>query len=453
MTTQVHLQSLAETHERPFLILDDDNRIVAANQAFLSAYGTTLAEILNRPCYEVTHHNPRPCEEMGEECPKTRVRESGEPYTCRRTHTHQDASGRLHQVQIKGFPLRLENGESYFGEQFEEISVHVREANDRQWKVGSSKAFLASLEAMTLAARSDSPVLIKGESGTGKGLGANFLHLNSLRAGGPFLSVDCTVQTEVLLESELFGHVRGAFPGSVGERPGLFALAHGGTLFLDEIGDLHEGLQTKLLRTLESGEFCRLGSDEPIPADVRIICATNRNLASAVESGEFREDLYFRLACLTVNLPSLRQRRADIPELATLLLRQIARGGDRPLSLTEDAMEALMDYDFPGNVRELRHILLAASARAAGAIIERDLIEATISGSPPVGIETPRQGSSAPAPDEAAGSTGSTSLRQLERAHLRQLLDLYQGNRAAVATAMGISERTLYRKLKLHNLR
>ena len=116
-------------------------------------------------------------------------------------------------------------------------------------------------------------------------------------------------------------------------------------------------------------------------------------------------------------------------------------------------METLIAYDFPGNVRELRHILLAASARAAGAIIERDLIEATISGSPPVGIETPRQGSSAPAPDKAAGSTGSTSLRQLERAHLRQLLDLYQGNRAAVATAMGISERTLYRKLKLHNLR
>jgi transcriptional regulator with PAS, ATPase and Fis domain len=454
MTTKADLQAIAETHERPFLIIDKDSVIVAANRAFLKAYGASLPEILNRPCYEVTHKNPRPCYEMGEECPIQRIQETGEPHACLHVHTHLDRVEHVHQVRVKGFPLRFEDGDLYYGELFEELAVHTGPEEDPQHMIGSSTAFLASIENMKKVAGSDAPVLIQGETGTGKELAASFVHRNSRRANGPFLTLDCTVLTETLVESELFGHARGAFTGSVGDRQGLFKLADGGTLFLDEIGELPKPLQTKLLRVLESGEFRRVGSDTPIRTDVRIVCATNRDLAMEVRNGAFREDLYYRLACLTVQLPSLRERREDIRDLSELMLHRSTRNGELALSLTEGAIETLKAYDFPGNVRELRNILQAASAHANGVVVDRSLIERTISGSPMAVLSKAQ-------PEPAAGERPATptgnppcnaSLQDVECEHLKHLLRVHGGDRAAIAESLGVSVRTVYRKLKRHRL-
>lgn len=453
MITKVDLQSVAETHERPFIIIDGDSRIVAANQAFLTAYDLTLPGVLGRHCYEVTHDNQRPCHEMGEECPSQRILETGKAHSCLHIHTHYDGGEHIHHVRVKGFPLYLEDGELYYGELLEELAV--READCEQCMIGSSRTFMESLEAMKLAARSDDPVLLEGETGTGKELAANFVHRHSARSGGPFLTLDCTVLTETLVESELFGHERGAFTGSVGDRQGLFKLADGGTLFLDEIGELPRPLQTKLLRVLESGEFRRVGGNRSIHTDVRIICATNRKLAMEVQQGSFREDLYYRLACLTVRLPSLRERKEDIPDLANLIVRRIPPAGERRLYLTNGAIKALQAYDFPGNVRELRNILHAAATQAAGPAIDRDLILKTISGQllprtcGPCIPALPSTIPIAPATNEQAPED---SLHDVERAHLKRLLKIYGRDRRALAAALGVSLRTVYRKLNRYGL-
>ena len=453
MPGPVDLQSIAETHERPFLIIDANNHIVAANRAFLAAYGSTLEEILGRPCFEVTHGNPRPCYEMGEECPNQYIRASGKPHTCLHVHSHYDGARHVHQVRVKGFPLQLGADQDYYGEVFEELVVRPEGEDDRHCMLGSSKIFLASLEAMKLAAGSNATVLIQGETGSGKELAATFIHRNSARAQGPFLTLDCTVLTETLVESELFGHARGSFTGSVGERQGLFKLADGGTLFLDEIGELPKALQIKLLRVLETGEFRRVGSDHPIRSDVRIICATNRNLALEVQRGNFREDLYYRLACLTVNLPSLRERRDDIPELARFILKRIPASGEPALSLTEGAIKALAAYDFPGNVRELRNILQVASLRAAGSVIDAALIERTLGALPGAGVGAGTHATPADAaPRDPDGSAGAATMQEVERAHLQHLLAVHAGSRPAIAAALGVSVRTVYRKLKTYGL-
>jgi len=452
MSTKADLQSIAETHGRPFIITDEDYRIVAANRAFLAAYGASLEQILNRTCYEVTHGNPRPCHELGEECPNQHIKKSGKPHTCLHVHTHFDNGRHVHHVRVKGFPLRFEDGERYYGEVFEELVVR-EERRDDNTMVGSSEAFLASLEAMRLGARSNAPVLIQGETGTGKELAAQFIHRSSSRAKGPFLTLDCTVLTETLVESELFGHVRGAFTGSVGERQGLFKLANGGSLFLDEIGELPKVLQTKLLRVLETGEFRRVGSDHSERTDVRIICATNRKLAVEVQQGRFREDLYYRLACLTVDLPALRERRDDIPALAGLMLQKCLRPGDMLLKLTDDAIGALMVHDYPGNVRELRNILMAAAAGVDGTRIGRGDIERVI-GSQPLFrvVKAPASTEGSSVAREAIAAPGE-SMEEVERAHLRRLMASHEGNLPAVAAALGVSLRTVYRKLNRYDLR
>jgi transcriptional regulator with GAF, ATPase, and Fis domain len=301
-------------------------------------------------------------------------------------------------------------------------------------------------------------VLIQGETGTGKELAAAFVHRNSRREPGPFLTLDCTVLTETLVESELFGHERGAFTGSVGDRQGLFKLADGGTLFLDEVGEMPKQLQTKLLRVLESGEFRRVGGNKVFRTDVRIICATNRDLAEEVKGGAFREDIYYRLACLTIRLPSLRERGEDIPDLAAFLLERIPGPGGRRLRLTPDAIVALQDYPFPGNVRELRNILQAAATRATGSTIDGTMIEQTLTGLPTRAAIRREREETAPRVPRDAGpepepiSAGPASLQALERDHIARLLEAHGRDRHAVADALGVNIRTLYRKLKRYGL-
>jgi Nif-specific regulatory protein len=221
-------------------------------------------------------------------------------------------------------------------------------------------------------------VLIRGESGTGKEVVANAIHFNSACANGPFLKLNCAALPDNLLESELFGHEKGAFSGAIGQRKGRFELADNGTLFLDEIGEISASFQAKLLRVLQEGEFERVGGVRTIKVNVRIIAATNRNLEHDVASGLFREDLYYRLNVMPINMPPLRDRLEDVPDLATFLLNRISKQqGGRKLEIKESALRILMKHQWPGNVRELENCLERASIMSADGIIERDVIAST----------------------------------------------------------------------------
>jgi len=319
--------------------------------------------------------------------------------------------------------------------------------------VGKTQPFLACMDQLKMVASAQAPVLLQGETGTGKELAANYIHNNSVRRDQPFLTVDCTVLTESLFEAEVFGHARGAFTGSVGERVGMYEQADGGTLFLDEVGELPMSQQAKLLRVLESGQYRRVGGRGHRKADVRIICATNRHLWERVTVGLFREDLYYRIACLAVRLPPLRERLEDISVLAPNLLELISQTMSRNFELTPKAIVELKQYRYPGNVRELRNILFIAATHSSNGNIDADTIvevllihaQSRVQPCPPRAVEVAAM-PAAPVVDTAS------SLLDVEAQHIRQLLQQHNNNRRQVAETLGISERTLYRKLKKFGL-
>ena len=278
----IDLQSVVDTHEQPFVIIDRDFTIVAVNRAYEQAYGSTRENMIGQHCYQVSHQNDKPCFELGEDCPHQTVYQTGKSCSC--MHIHYDPDGCAHQVRINAYPLMDSAGELYLGEAIQDLSEPGERSSDRIRMVGQSPIFLRMLEQLKLAAAADAPILLQGETGTGKDLAANFIHQHSSRCNKPFLTLDCTVLTESLFEAEVFGHERGAFTGSVGEKEGLFEVVNGGTLFLDEIGEMPAQLQAKLLRVLETGEYRRVGGRKTLHTNARIICATNRNLGSDIES-------------------------------------------------------------------------------------------------------------------------------------------------------------------------
>jgi len=298
--------------------------------------------------------------------------------------------------------------------------------------VGQSPAFLACVDNLARVAESEASILLYGESGVGKELAARFIHARSNRAGAAFIVINCAAVPENLFESELFGHERGAFSGSSGQKRGLFELADGGTLFLDEVGEIPLSLQAKLLRVLETGEFRRVGGTQTLTANVRVVSATNRKLLDEVDAKRFRLDLYYRLAGIDVTLPPLRERAADLPALAAFLLKRLTRG-QTVCRLAPDALAALQAHDFPGNVRELRNLLQQAVLNCRDGVIRATDLRL------PVAAVAPK-------------TDGPQPLQTLERLHIQDLLDAHQGHRARVAAALGITERTLYRKLKRHGL-
>ncbi len=241
--------------------------------------------------------------------------------------------------------------------------------------VGHSQSMQRVFEQVRQVAKWNTTVLVRGESGTGKELIACAIHYNSPRAGGPLLKLNCAALPDNLLESELFGHEKGAFTGAVNQRKGRFEQAHGGTLFLDEIGDISPQFQAKLLRVLQEGELERLGSSQTLRVDVRIIAATNRDLETAVEAGEFREDLYYRLNVMPIFMPALRERPEDIPDLARFLVDKIAKQQGRMLAITDSAVRLLMRHPWPGNVRELENCLERSAIMSANGVIAQDVIE------------------------------------------------------------------------------
>ncbi len=240
--------------------------------------------------------------------------------------------------------------------------------------VGNASTMRRVFEQVRQVAKWNTTVLIRGESGTGKELIANAIHYNSPRANGSFVKLNCAALPDNLLESELFGHEKGAFTGAAAQRKGRFEQASGGTIFLDEIGEISAAFQAKLLRVLQEGEFERIGSNSTIKVDVRVIAATNRDLEAAVERDDFREDLYYRLNVMPINVPALRDRAEDIPALAQFLVEKIAANQGRPLTLTESAVRLLMRHDWPGNVRELENAMERAAILSEEGVIDREVL-------------------------------------------------------------------------------
>jgi DNA-binding NtrC family response regulator len=305
--------------------------------------------------------------------------------------------------------------------------------------VGNSVPMQRVKEIISKVATTDSPVLIEGESGTGKELVAAAIHRLSGRAKGPFIPVNCSAIPEDLLESEFFGHVRGAFSGAVSDALGLFRGANEGTIFLDEIAELSPGLQVKLLRVLQEMQVRPVGSTKAHPVDVRVIAATNRDLDRSIADGRFRQDLYYRLNVVRISLPPLRTRREDITALVNHFLRRYNRRFRRDVKgITQDALAALAAYDFPGNVRELENVIERAFAMGA-----REQITLT---------DLPVLGSSS-MPAVATPASGSVPrLADVEKDLILRALSFYKDDKEAAASALGISRRTIYRRLKEYGM-
>ncbi len=306
--------------------------------------------------------------------------------------------------------------------------------------VGSSAKIQDVLRMISRLKDTRTPVLISGESGTGKELVARAIHFRGSFANRPFVAVDCGSLVPTLIESELFGYEKGAFTGALKSKAGLFQSAHGGTIFLDEIGELPLEMQAKLLRVLQEKEVRPVGSNEKIKVDVRVIAATNRDLEAAYRQGTFRKDLYFRLNVVTVHLPSLRERRADIPLLVHWFLDRYAPG--KTLQVTSSAMKCLLQYSWPGNVRELENCIERAVALGDGRNIDvGDLPSAVASGSEAEEGE-----------EVAVAPLTSTDLEDIERATIQRVFEQVKGDKALAGKMLGISRATLYRKLKRYNI-
>jgi transcriptional regulator with PAS, ATPase and Fis domain len=326
------------------------------------------------------------------------------------------------------------------------VAKRERELNllrERVARHAASKHFIAGSAAMQevleLAGRVaplDTTVLVYGESGTGKEFIVRLIHDQSPRATGPFVSINCAALTETLLESELFGHVRGAFTGAVRDKAGLFEVAGNGTLFLDEIGEVAPTVQAKLLRALQEREIRRVGAERNIKVNARVVAATNRDLRAAVDAGTFREDLYFRLGAFVITVPPLRERREDIPPLVhDFLGRAAARVKKDVKTVSADAMTALMNYSWPGNVRELQHAIERAVIVARGDSVKvREL--------PPEVSQKTR----------LRATDDSLDLQAQERAMIERALERFRGNRRQAADALKISTVTLWRKMKQYGL-
>jgi DNA-binding NtrC family response regulator len=298
--------------------------------------------------------------------------------------------------------------------------------------IGDSAALRDALSVVARVAPTDSPVLISGESGTGKELIARSIHLASRRTAKPFLSINCGALPDTLLETELFGHRRGAFTGAMVSRVGLFEAADGGTLFLDEIGEMSPAMQVRLLRTLDSGEVRRVGEQRAFHVDVRIVAATNKNLTTEVAEGRFRTDLFYRVSTVVLQVPALRKRRSDIPLLVEHFIARTARPGS-VLRVSDAAMERLTRYEWPGNIRELRNLIERLQILHEGDEIRVD--------------DLPPEFASREGPVEVP-ETPLVSLQEVERRHVERVLGVCRWNKAQAARVLSIDIKTLNKKIK-----
>jgi two-component system response regulator HydG len=351
-------------------------------------------------------------------------------------------------LDFEALKLTIERAREHAGlkAENERLKAQLRSRPDAPDIIGKSPAMKALMDMLAMVAPSDATVLISGESGTGKELIARCLHVNSPRRDQPLVVVNCAAIAETLLESELFGHEKGAFTGADKRREGRFMQADGGTLFLDEIGETSPAMQAKLLRVLQQREIQRVGGDKVIQVDVRIVAATNRDLQSDVARGQFREDLFYRLNVMSLKIPPLRDRLDDIPLLAYHFLEKYARKNRKPSKgFSPLAMDMLIKYDWPGNVRELENALERAIILQTGEYITEKQL--------PLSIVQKYTGGEAPAASAASTATGEASLESIEKEAILATLEDAGGNKSEAARRLGITRKTLHNKLKGYGIR
>lgn len=428
--TNPAIARMLDSFEHPAILVTPQYRILATNDLYREAFGEIDRSAGPAHCYRVSHNFDRPCDQAGEDCPLAAATSSGRRE--RVLHIHQTPRGEEH-VDVEMLPVAGENGElQYFVELLKPVSIAGAGAGN-QPMVGTSRAFNRMLGLISRVGPTEAAVLLQGESGTGKELAAGALHRASLRSGGALVTLECAGLSETLFESELFGHVKGAFTGANYTRQGLAEAADGGTLFLDEIGDVPLPLQVKLLRLIETGTYRPVGSTQVKKSDFRLVCATHRNLQQMMEEGAFRQDLYYRINVFPIHLPSLAERIEDLPLLARTILKGILDDGQAPgnkaFQLTESALALLQAHHYRGNIRELRNVLSRATVLANTNVIDQAVIRQALGRS---GAEVlPR----------------NLDLKEMERRYLQQLMEANNGDRETVAGIAGISVRSLYRKL------
>jgi transcriptional regulator with PAS, ATPase and Fis domain len=425
--TDLAVARMLDSYEHPAILVTAEYQILATNDLYREKFGLIQERDGPARCYRISHGYDRPCDQAGEECPLAAATGSGRRE--RVLHIHQTPRGEEH-VDVEMLPILDEHGVlRFFVELLKPVPVAGAGAND-QPMVGASPAFNRMLGLISRVGPTNAAVLLLGESGTGKELAARSVHQASLRADKALVTLECAGLSETLFESELFGHVKGAFTGANYTRQGLAEAAHGGTLFLDEVGDIPYPLQVKLLRLIETGTYRPVGSTQVKQADFRLVCATHKNLEQMVEAGEFRQDLYYRINVFPVHMPSLRDRMQDLPLLARNMLMSRDGQDSKTYHLTESALAQLKAHRFRGNIRELRNILSRAMVLANTNVIDQSVIEQALGGG------------------AAAALQQDLSLKQMELRYLRQLMDKHGGDREIVADIAGISVRSLYRKLQ-----
>jgi PAS domain S-box-containing protein len=414
--------------------VDREWRITEFNRAAERITGVRKQDALGKMCSEVFRANI--CEGA---CPLRRTFTSGKP-TIQATADIINAAGQRIPIRISTALLRGEDGAVAGGvETFQDLSQveALRKELEARYTfediAGRSHAMRSLFEIVPDIAASSSTVLIEGASGTGKELFARAIHNLSPRKKKRFVAVNCAALPDALLESELFGYKAGAFTDARRDKPGRFALADGGTIFLDEIGDVSPAMQVRLLRVLQERCFEPLGATDPEKVNVRVVAATNQNLSQLVREGKFREDLYYRIRVIHLKLPSLKQRREDIPLLVDHLVAKLNRVQGKDIAgVSQEVLVRLMDHDYPGNVRELENIIEQAFVLCRGGLIE--LRHLPVEFRPPAG-----------APGTPAGVM---SMRSMERHMIEAALKRNNGNRQCTARELGINPSTLYRKLK-----
>ena len=421
--------------------IDERGRITSLNAAAERITGWLAEEVTGRPCREIFLSNH--CDER---CFLRASIADGQPHHDQEVRI-VTRDGRQLLVAVSTAALHDSDGGIIGGvEMFRDLSVvdTLRRELAASYRcediISKSAAMKGVRDLLPLVANSESTVLIEGEPGSGKELVARAIHNLGPRRDGPFVAVNCGALPDTLVESELFGHARGAFTDAKKDRPGRFAMAEGGTLLLDEIGDVSAAVQVKLLRVLQEREYVPLGSDEPVKADVRILAATNRDLSHEAMNGRFRQDLYFRLNVVRMVLPPLRARTEDIPLLVDHFIQRFnAIQGRRIRGISERAMAALLRHPFPGNVRELENAVEHAFVVCGGSTIQAEDLPPHIHGNGQVASQ-PR----------SAPVTGP--LEAAEAAAIRDALARHHGNRTRAAASLGVSRNTLWRKMKKHGL-
>ncbi len=427
-------QTILDSINEGVFTVDPDWRITSFNRIAEQLTGVTREDALGQPCWEIFHTDI--CETR---CALRRTLESSKPVMNAVAHIVNNDGDRV-PVRLSTALLRDEAGDVIGGvETMQDLSrvEQLRKELEARYTfediVGRSAPMRELFDILPQIAESASTVLLVGESGTGKELFARAIHNLSPRKDKPFVAVNCASLPDTLLESELFGHVKGAFTDAHQDKPGRFQRAQGGTIFLDEIGDISPAMQVRLLRVLQERVIEPLGSVETIPVDVRVVAATHHNLKRDVKRGTFREDLYYRVRVIQLQLPPLRERRGDIPLLVNHLLARIARLQNRDSSgVSEATLARLIAYDYPGNVRELENILEQAFVLSRGGVIE------------PMHLPEEFRGEA----DDRLTALEGMSLREMERALIENALRRFNGHRGKTAAQLGIDPSTLYRKMQ-----